>query len=501
MDLAELLIDENVDQVLAMNTRFEIIAWNKTCELVTGVKKNEITGKNIFEFFPAMKADRAVYDALKAGLQGLKSFIPYDRLAANGFVEMHVIPLKDEQDAVTGILMIKHDVAHRIKAELELKALNKSLENFKRIIDSAHDVVITFDVNGNVTYWNKAAENLFGYKPYEILGKPMAQLLPESSRHELAGIFENLKSNAVADLIVKQKTKSEEEIDVVVNIFPLIDENNTFIGGCKIAKDITQILKYQESIEALNKELLLKNRRLASVHAELKTFNDIAVNNYNETLRQLYLHFEYIAAHEAIKLSDPGKANIRKAQAAIQKMKLLTNDIIAFTRLNEFDTESKTVDLNIVVKTVIDELRQAHDIINADFMVGVLPVIKGFPFLVSLVFHHLVENAIKFRPEKGRLTVTISAEQDVKGDRIKHNDAHKGTTYNIITVHDNGIGFPQEQWENVFQIFTRLNAGKYRGSGIGLAICRKAMELHNGFITVMSDTGKGSSFSCYFPAE
>lgn len=498
MNLSELLIDENVDQVLALNTRSEIIVWNKTCETVTGLKKEDAIGKNIFSVFPEMMNNSADTDALNAAIAGVKSFVPYNKISGSGYLEKNFIPLKDEEEKVIGILIIKHDVAHRIQTENELRTLNESLENFKRIIDAAHDAIITFNQEGNITYWNAAAEKLFGYSPGEILGRSVGCLLPVADRSKAAAILEGLRSNAIVDLVIKQLTKDERLIDVVVNIFPLIDENNKFIGGCKIVKDITDLLKYKDDVNLLNKELTVKNRQLASLNYELKTFTNVAVNNYSETLRQLYLHFEYITAHEAGKLSDPGKANIRKAQAAIQKMKLLTNDIIAFTRLNEFDPEISSIDLNNVLATIIGDVREKIDNANTQFTVGDLPVINGYPFLVSMVFHHLLDNAIKFRKEKEQLHVMISARTVAKGQKLKSDGTVADTTYNVITVSDNGIGFSKEQGDHIFKIFTRLHT-KQKGSGIGLAICKKAMELHHGFITTESTEGVGSSFSCYFP--
>lgn len=498
MNLAELLIDENIDQVLAFNTRSEIIFWNKTCESITGIKKEDAVGKSIFSIFPELNTDADNSAALLAASNGQKSFIPCKRLVAGDYVEKHFIPLKDEAGQVIGILLIKHNVAHRVQTENELRTLNESLANFKRIIDAAHDAIITFDTEGNITYWNGAADKLFGYHPADILGRSVSCLLPEEDRSKAAAILESLRSDAIVDLVIKQLTKDGRIIDVIVNIFPLIDEQNNFIGGCKIVKDVTDLLKYKNDIELLNKELKSKNRQLASVHSELKTFTNIAVNNYSETLRQLYLHFEYITAHEAGKLSDPGKANIRKAQAAIQKMKLLTNDITAFTRLNEFDTELSTIDLNIVIGTLIEDIKEKSDTSNIEFIVNQLPIIKGYPFLVSMVFHHLLDNAIKFRKDKEPLQITIAAHIHAKGDRIKNDIASADTDYNVITVRDNGMGYPKDQEEHIFTIFTRLNT-KQKGSGIGLAICKKAMELHHGFITSESEQGVGSSFSCFFP--
>jgi PAS domain S-box-containing protein len=387
MNLAELLVDESIDRVLALDVRFHVIEWNKACETITGIKRTQILDKSIFDFFPEMKTNNTTFNALNAALKGYKSFIPHEDAAdARQYAEHHIIPLKDNDDKVIGISIVTHDVAHRIKAENELRALNTSLEEHKK------------------------------------------------------------------------------------------------------------------NIESLNNELVAKNRQLASLNSELKTFTSVAATDYSETLRQLYLHLEYIIAHEAAKLSDPGKGNIRKAQVAIQKMKLLTSDIISFTRLNQVDADIQTLNLNTVVKTVADDLKDSLDAAGATLTTDDLPEIKGYPFLVSLLFHHLLGNAVKFRKEKLRPLITVSSERSVSGSWIRHEAAQPGLNYHVITVADNGIGFDMGHAEDVFQIFFRIHPGKQKGSGIGLAVCKKAMELHGGFINTNSSEGNGASFSCFFPA-
>lgn len=500
MNLGELLIDESIDQVFALNTTFEVIVWNKACEIATGIEKNEIIGKNVYDRLPGMKENDTIRQALDAALRGNRSFVPHNKASHDKYyAERHFLPLRDDDRNIIGILVVTRDVAHRVKAEQELRALNLSLVNFKRIIDSAHDIILTFDVNGQITYWNAAAERTFGYSAEEILGMPVARLLPDEKRDLIPDIMDELRADKAIDIVTSQRTKEGNEIEVAANIFAMADENNVFVGGCKIARDITDILKYQKSIEILNDELTTRNRQLASVNSELKTFTSVAVNNYQETLRQLYLHFEYIMTNDAGKLSDPGKANIRKAQAAIQKMKLLTNDIIAFTRLNEFDTKIRTIDLDTALGIVVDDLRDTIEAANAKVDIGELPEIHGYPFLVSLVFHHLLQNAIKFRKDKVTPIVEVFSEGPVRGSEVANGSVRPHITYHVIVVKDNGIGFDNTEAENIFQIFTRLQASRYKGSGIGLAICKKAMELHGGTITTESQPGEGSSFRCFFP--
>jgi len=258
MNLTELLVNESIDRILALDVRFHVTEWNKACETITGIKRSQILGKSIFDFLPEMKTNKTTFNALNAALKGYRSFIPHEDAAnAADYTEHHIIPLKDSNEKVIGVSIVTHDIAHRLKTENELRALNKLMEQHKK------------------------------------------------------------------------------------------------------------------SIESLNNELIARNRQLASLNSELKTFTNIAANDYSETLRQLYLHLEYIVAHDAAKLSDPSRANIRKAQAAIQKMKLLTADIVSFTRLNVFESDKQTLDLNAIFHTVFEDCKSNIEAAGATLKINI----------------------------------------------------------------------------------------------------------------------------------
>jgi len=261
-------------------------------------------------------------------------------------------------------------------------------------------------------------------------------------------------------------------------------------------EDITRAKQAEEKIMQLNTALFTKNRRLESLSSELKTFTTIAANDYNETLKHLYNSMEFIINNDARNLSDAGKANIRRAQAAIQKMKLLTDDIISFSKIHS-DEQTIVVDLNEILSIVLNSLDEKIKSENAIIRSDKLPSVNGYPSLISLLFYNLISNAIKFR--KNELDPTIEIRHSIKeGSEIEHSSALPGVTYNLMSVIDNGIGFDPQEGEKIFTMFYRLHEkGKQKG-GIGLAICKKIMDLHGGFIS-SECTPQCTTFKCYFP--
>lgn len=261
-------------------------------------------------------------------------------------------------------------------------------------------------------------------------------------------------------------------------------------------EDITVEKQAEEKIMQLNTALFTKNRRLEALSSELKTFTTIAANDYNETLKHLYNSMEFIINNDARNLSDAGKANIRRAQAAIQKMKLLTDDIISFSKIHS-DEQMIAVDLDEVLAVVVSGLDEKIKSENVVIRADTLPCITGYPSLISLLFHHLLSNAIKFRKEE--LNPEIDIRHSMKsGSEIEHSAALREVTYHLISIIDNGIGFDPQEREKIFTMFYRLHEkGKQKG-GIGLAICKKIMDLHGGFIE-SECTPECTTFKCYFP--
>jgi signal transduction histidine kinase len=252
----------------------------------------------------------------------------------------------------------------------------------------------------------------------------------------------------------------------------------------------TDTSKAEQKIISLNKSLKTKNRELQSLNNELKTFTSIAAFDYKDTLKTLYTNLEYIISHDARNFSNTGRANLRKAQTAIQKMKLLTDDIVAFSNIQVLDDNASPVDLNKVLKDVTKELDEK--MFEVTFEKENLPVVNGYPFLIDLLFFHILDNALKFRSPDRPCHIRVS--HHITKERNTDHDMHQ------ISFIDNGIGFEQEEADKIFEMFYRIHDKKYKGSGIGLAICKKIMTLHGGTMAVESEPGKGSAFCCFFPA-
>lgn len=264
-------------------------------------------------------------------------------------------------------------------------------------------------------------------------------------------------------------------------------------------RNITSQKQNSPQKEQLTNELSLHTKKTKTLNEEIKSYNAIVTEEMGETLRNIYTCLEFITFNDAKNLSDPGKANVRRAQAAIQKIKLLTDDMAMLSGVT-VEEPLTLIDLNKVMEDVAKNLAKKIDEYKADVSHDNLPVIKGYPSLVLILFTHLVDNAIKFRKEDQfpRIRLVYSRKES---SEINHPDVLNGYQYDVISIEDNGVGFDINDAEKIFTMLYRLNERrKGKGGGIGLVVCKKIMDLHDGFIE--SDCSpECTTFRCYFPVK
>jgi light-regulated signal transduction histidine kinase (bacteriophytochrome) len=171
-------------------------------------------------------------------------------------------------------------------------------------------------------------------------------------------------------------------------------------------------------------------------------------------------------------------------------MKLLTDDISAYFGLNKAGTGKVWTSVHELINKIKVQVQQKHEDVLLILEQEALPSLHVFPALAELLLFHLLDNAVKYRRHDTDCQMKISYAQAVR----------KEGSYHVISFGDCGSGFEPEHAEHIFSFFTRVgDKNKYPGSGIGLAVCRKIMELHDGFITAESTPGEGATFHCFFP--
>lgn len=349
--------------------------------------------------------------------------------------------------------------------------------------------------------WSEGMYRLFNL-PGDIDISPEIYLeyTPPEDRQQILDLVNKIQHEfspfeEIITLLPEQQEKKIIKVKATVQK-DVLDKPVKVVG---VDLDITQHVKAGEEIKALLKSIVKKNKELRLLDNEIKTFNTVAAHQYKETLQQLYTNLEYIITKDARHLSDTGKANIRRAQSAIQRMNLLTDDINTYFNLYEMEAELVPIDTTIILPEVIEELKPKLQQLNATIEYTDTPVIRSHPVLFAQLIHHLISHSIKTRNQLRALVIKIKFSRADELNSIPA--AMKDTPYVVISLSDNGLGFYEDETEKIFNIFHRLTEpGKHNNYGIELATCKKIMSIHEGFITADGKPAMGASFNCFFPA-
>ncbi len=248
-------------------------------------------------------------------------------------------------------------------------------------------------------------------------------------------------------------------------------------------------------------ELSKKVKELDRTNDDLERFAYVASHDLHEPLRKLYAFSEILIEREK-NLSTEGLEIIRRMHSFVTRMQQLIDDMLQFS-LNLNKVEKKVLDLNAVVRNVINNLAVKMNETNASVEVGILPAqVEGYESQISQLFQNIISNSIKYSrpgvPPHIRITATEVSGSDIES--VRPIDEKK--KFHKITLSDNGIGFDDKYREKIFIIFQRLHGkSEYSGSGIGLATAKRVVDNHNGYITAHGEENKGADFNIYLPKE
>ncbi len=235
---------------------------------------------------------------------------------------------------------------------------------------------------------------------------------------------------------------------------------------------------------------------LKETNSELENINWISTHDLQEPLRKIQLISSRILSKEH-ELSNAVQDAFVRMNNSANRMQTLLVDILKYTRLKHTNDSFVEVDLNIILDEMKTELADSINEKTAVIISEGLPVVEGIPFLLKQLFSNLVANSIKYSSPERTPVITITAEH-----MLAPYTPEDSSLYQVINVADNGIGFEMEYAESIFNIFTKLHvSSEYKGSGVGLALCKKIMQSHRGYITAASTPGVGTVMSLYFPIQ
>lgn len=426
------------------------------------------------------------------------------------WIYMTIAPLNVEDKAHPCHLCMIEDITDRKKSKeliIANKALNRLIaesrktqnELFKRdqesraMLQNNPDIVGRFDKNFRYLYINHPIPTVNNSSAKEVIGNTIHERgFPE----DLVSFFEQSLQYVFAT--GKEKTTvTDYHINGNLQYYesrwtPEFAPDGSVATALCISRDITVIKEAENKLILANKELTLKNEEtekraeeLMIANKNLEQFAYIASHDLQEPLRTISNYMQVFEEDYLMLLDDNGKKHLQAVKAASNRMSILIKSLLDFSRLGG-NFNLNEVDCNQLLADVIADLKTIIQTSNAVIEVTDMPKLKIFEPGIRQLFQNLIINAIKFQRKDNQPKIQIRSEKiDTKWK---------------FSITDNGIGIDPVHFEKIFEIFQCLHTdAKYEGKGIGLASCKKIVQLHHGEIWVESSLGKGTTFNFTIP--
>ncbi|AWH84309.1 PAS domain-containing sensor histidine kinase [Flavobacterium album] len=426
-------------------------------------------------------------------------------------IKLDVQPLLDTAGSLTGILCIITDITHKkledalqIEDEGRYRSLSqvlekmvaertlnlkKSEERYHKMIEEVQDyAIILLDHDGYILNWNLGAQKIKGYTEEEIIGKNFRIFY---QKHDQEGkLPEKLITRALYTGRATHEgwrvRKDGSTFWGSVVITALHDDENNIIGFTKVTRDLTERKLADDRMQNYALEIEFRNK-------QLEEYAYIASHDLQEPLRKIQIFAEMLETN----ISDPEKAKkqLEKINLAAKRMSSLIKDVLKYSQLSRADELFEDVSLNTVIASIKDDFELLIEQKQVVIVQNDLPVLKGIPIQLNQLFANLINNSIKFSSDNPVIEIyseNAGIDEISNYPGLNHSQGHVK-----ISVKDNGVGFEQQYGEQVFRMFKRLTDNS--GTGIGLALCKKIVENHNGHISVSSEPGKGTEFTILLP--
>lgn len=309
----------------------------------------------------------------------------------------------------------------------------------------------------------------------------------------LVNAFQSVEDTEILPLIhyriIKKDTLEIRHFKTTAKIFVDRLDNKNMIGT---TQDITDDYNKTQLIELRNKELEQNNK-------ELTEFNHVASHDLQEPLRKIQTFISRIEYKESDTLSESARGYFEKIQEGSNRMRILIDDLLQYSRTNRSEKTFEITDLNTIASNAISELSESIADKKAQIHFQKLHKVNGIPFQLEQLFINIIGNSLKYSKTDETPIVNITTKKVKASKTPKLNDNSK-RDYIKISFKDNGMGFKQEYAEKIFLLFNRLHGKKdFPGTGVGLAICKKIVENHKGYIFAKGKPNEGAVFEIYLP--
>lgn len=483
--------------IIMIDPEGHIVTWNDGAVIIQGYTESEVLGRHFSMFYTTgdlfdKKPERELEGARQDGAYREEGW----RVKKGGslfWASVVLTALFNDQNKFIGYSQVTRDLTDRLQSE---DFLRQSEARYRSLVEQVGDYgIFMLDTKGRIISWNEGARRIKGYNAEDVIGKYFSIFYPQE---------DIVDGKPPRELRIARTTgKYEEEgwrlrkdgsrFWASIVITAVYDKEHRLTGFSKVTRDLTERKLAEQSLqESSNKyrqlveELWATNRQLSAANRELEQFTAIVSHDLKEPVRTVKSFLHLINQHINQKKYELLDKSVAKSIQGAQRMQDLIDNLLHYSQISKSDLNRERLDLKDIVAEAQQNLEEAIRKSEAHISVDIRSH-ELFGDRVQLVqlFQNLLSNALKFTDETAP-TVNVRSS------------SAEGLTTVVVT--DNGIGIPPEHLEKVFGVFKRLHfPSQYPGTGVGLAICQKVVERHNGKIWAESQPGQGASFYVTLP--
>lgn len=347
---------------------------------------------------------------------------------------------------------------------------------------------------------NEGALEIWG-KPYEeVINRPLVEALPEIKNQGIIALLDGVYSTGqpfVAKEMPVTLIRNQKPEQLFLNFVysPFRNDYGKIEGIIAAGIDVTEQViarsKIEDVVEERTVQLNEMNISLQQSNNDLQQFAHVASHDMKEPLRKIKTFTGRLLDDAGTIFSDKGRTYIDKVNSSVDRMYYMIDGVLNYSTINAAEEMIEKVDLNQIVHNIETDLELPIANKSATINFKNLPVVEGASVLMYQLFYNLINNSLKFSVDGRPVNIAITSFIKNSGNEMVE-----------IHVKDNGIGFPQEFAERIFNTFTRLNPkDKFEGTGLGLSLCKRIVQRHGGSITAKSEPGKGAEFIVLLPTK
>ena len=490
-----ILVESMHDGAAALNHDGRIIYANPSLGRILETSIEAIVGSTFDRFVAPADLDR--YRTMLAHGAGDSAEV---KLLTGDGQELPVNLSSQSADLgnVKGLSLVVTDLSHQKKHD----QIVASERLARAILAQAAEAIVVCDESGVVTHASKPAETLCGRA---LVGERFQDVFPLSDDDGVVEIDAILgRPDGIAGHEVRFTCADDRVASLLLSSSPLVDDAGSVLGTVLILTDFTERKQAEQTLrnlnEVLEERIAQRTETLEQRNRELQSFAFVASHDLQEPLRKIQSFASLFRSDHEDRLDEQGQFYLDRIENAAARMSQLLADVLAFSRISTRQQPFEIVSLDEVLQDALMDLEVVIAETKATVDVDAPVSLSCDRSQIRQLMNHLVQNAIKFRRAGLNPHVRISAQMET--DVVASRHPADGAPRRIcrIVVEDNGIGFQPRFVERIFEPLQRLHArDAYPGTGIGLAICRRIVERHDGRITATSVPGQGSRFEVVLP--